>query len=65
MGRRTRTPFLPAPSQGRFRRVVRELPASGVQKQGQYRWRYELECGHVVERRSPGRSAAYCSECIA
>ena len=64
MRRTRRGPYLSAPLWGPHRRVVRELPASDVQRQGQYRWRYELECGHIVERRKAGQSAAYCSGCI-
>ena len=51
--------------QGPARRVTCELPRERMPERGDYRWSYELECGHVVERRGPGRTWCYCETCAA
>jgi hypothetical protein len=51
---------------GPSRRVVRELDSVSAPVPGYKharRWRYELECGHVVSRRETGKTYCYCDVC--
>ena len=64
----TMTSSFLAQLRGPLRNVVRELPRR-VEKRDDYKigvkyyYRYELSCGHAVERGQPRRTKAYCEEC--
>jgi hypothetical protein len=48
---------------GPRRQVVREIQRRRKSPEGAYVWCFELECGHTVSRRRPGKTYCYCEVC--
>lgn len=56
-------PALSPALSGPARKVLRELEPRIVTSHHLRYYRYDLQCGHIVERRNPHRTLVYCMQC--